>query len=150
MYINRTVYQGGFMNEIAELQRRVSILERWLACAMAALVAVVVLLFLSQTWPVEAKADPEDLRVKRLAVIDGNGIERVVIAAPVPDPIIDGKRVKREGAASGVIIYDSNGVERGGYLTSDEKSNGAMLTLDGIHTQVFTAYANPDNGATLS
>lgn len=97
-----------------------------------------------------ASETPLELRVKRLAVVDEKGTERVVIAAPVPDPVIDGKRVKRQGAASGIIIYDANAVERGGYLTSDESSNGAMLTLDSIHTQVVTLYANPDNGATIS
>jgi hypothetical protein len=59
------------------------------------------------------------LMVKRLAIVDEKGTERVVIAAPLPDPIVQGKRVKRDGPVSGILIFDPKGNERGGYVTSD-------------------------------
>jgi hypothetical protein len=59
---------------------------------------------------VKAAAQPEMLTVKRLAVVDEKGTERVVIAAPLPDPIIQGKRVKRDGPASGILIFDLKGM----------------------------------------
>jgi hypothetical protein len=59
---------------------------------------------------VKAAAQPEVLTVKRIAVVDENGTERVVIAAPLSDPIIQGKRVKRDGAASGILIFDPKGM----------------------------------------
>jgi hypothetical protein len=87
---------------------------------------------------------------RRIAVVDDKGVERVVIASPVPDPLIDGVRMKRAQRASGMVIVGRDGRERGGYLTDDEETNGAMLTLDGTDGQVLTAYANAKGGATLS
>jgi hypothetical protein len=55
---------------------------------------------------VKAAAQPEMLTVKRLAVVDEKGTERVVIAAPLPDPLIQGKRMKRDGPASGIANSD--------------------------------------------
>jgi len=137
------------MSELDFLKQRICELRT----AMVLIVGAFVLLLcttITNRAPVYANDTPQELRVRRLAIVDSEGIERVVISAPVPDPIINGKRVKRQGAASGIIIYDRNGAERGGYLTSDESSNGAMLTLDGVNQQVVTLYANADNGATIS
>ena len=88
----------------------------------------------------------------RLAVVDEKGIERVVIAAPLPDPIVNGQHFKRAGAVSGILIYDPKGNERGGYVTHDTESAGAFLTLDAEDGQVFMAYANASakDGVTVS
>ena len=98
---------------------------------------------------VKAAAQPEMLTVKRLAVVDERGTERVVIAAPLPDPIVQGKHVKRDGPVSGLLIYDPKGNERGGYVTADTQDLGAFISLDSERDQVFTAYANADSGATV-
>jgi len=136
------------MDGMKSLQRQVRVLQ------VLVLLSTSIWAISAMKTVVEAGEAPQTLRVKRLAVVDAKGVKRVVIAAPVPDPLFHGKPLKREGAASGIVIYDAAGLERGGYLTSDEQSNGAMLTLDGARNgaseQVFTAYANPDNGATLS
>jgi hypothetical protein len=71
------------------------------------------------------------------------------MAAPLPDPISQGKRVKRDGPVSGMLIFDPKGNERGGYVTSDAADLAAFLTLDSERDQVFTAYANADSGATV-
>jgi hypothetical protein len=135
--------------EIAALNRRVSLLSKsvlilvflWL-CTIGA--------WLLKTAPHTAQAaQPESLTVKRLAVVDEKGIERVVISAPLPEPIINGKRGKRDSPVSGVMIYDPKGNERGGYVTSDGKDLGALLTLDSENDQVFTAYANAGSGASV-
>ena len=81
--------------------------------------------------------------------MDKNGVERVVISAPVPEPIINGARGKRDDPISGILIYDPKGNERGGYSTSDGTDFGALLTLDSERDQVFTAYANAGSGATV-
>jgi len=99
---------------------------------------------------VKADAQPGILTVKRIAVVDEKGTERVVIAAPLPDPIIQGRRVKRAAPASGILIFDPKGNERGGYGTSDTADLGAFITLDSERDQVFTAYANAVSEATLS
>jgi hypothetical protein len=74
---------------------------------------------------------PESLRVREIVVVDANGTPRVRIAAPLPDPIMLGKRSKRGESASGVLLYDSEGNERGGYVTDEERN--VALTLDEIN-----------------
>jgi hypothetical protein len=128
------------MNEIKTVERKVRFLSMGL-----------VLLSLAWTATLIRSLHTADLVVRRLAIVDAKGVERVVLSAPVPDAIVLGKRLKRDGQASGIILYDGAGNERGGYLTSDEDSNGAMLTLDGADgTQVVTIYANAKGGASLS
>jgi hypothetical protein len=137
--------------QLDALQRRVSGLERRVVLLVICCAALTTyLLLFAARGVVKAAAQPEKLTVKRLAVVDEKGTERVVIAAPLPDPIIQGKRVKRDGPASGILIFDPNGNERGGYVTSDTEDLGAFITLDSEHDQVFTAYANADSGATVS
>lgn len=69
------------------------------------------------------------IRARRIEVIDGRGVERVIIAAPLPDPMLLGKRTARGDAVSGILILDAEGNERGGYVTGDT-SRDAALTLD--------------------
>ncbi len=71
------------------------------------------------------------LTVRELVIVDAMGTPRVRIGAPLPDPIMLGKRFNRGGVVSGILIYDAEGNERGGYVTGDE-SRGAALTLDEI------------------
>jgi hypothetical protein len=69
------------------------------------------------------------LRVRGLVVGDGYGVERVIIGAPVPDPISYGRRGTRLGGGSGILLLDADGNERSGYLTSDQLGE-VFLTLD--------------------
>jgi hypothetical protein len=135
--------------DIISLQRSVSHLRNWvllLTIGWAATVSGWLLLRLPSQ--VHA-AQPQNLRVRRLAVVDENGTERVVIAAPLPEPIIHGVKGTRDSPISGILIYDPKGNERGGYGTSDAKDLSALLTLDSENDQVFTAYANADSGASV-
>ncbi|MGB9337115.1 MAG: hypothetical protein WCB14_19055 [Candidatus Acidiferrales bacterium] len=140
-------------SEFESLQSQVKLLERkvrYLTIGCIALLACAAVI--AQQANARAESSPQSLTVKRLAVVDDKGIERVVIAAPLPDPIVHGKRVKREGTVSGILIYDPKGDERGGYVTNDTESLGAFLSLDSEDGQVFTAYANASgkDGATVS
>ena len=135
--------------DITSLQRSVSHLRKWvllLTIGWAASVSGSLLLRLP--WQAHA-AKPQSLRVRRLAVVDEKGTERVVIAAPLPEPIIHGVKGRRDSPMSGILIYDPNGNERGGYATSDANDLSALLTLDSENDQVFTAYANADSGASV-
>jgi len=100
-----------------------------------------------QTWTLRSLQKPQTLRVRQLAVVDEHGTERVLIGAPLPDPMILGKRHRRDGPVSGLIIADSTGTERGGYVTSDHGDN-ALLTLDGQGHQTVLLLAEAD-GSTL-
>jgi hypothetical protein len=131
-----------------ELHRRIVVLQRIVVLLAVFLSFLAGYVALAVQYSVKA-AEPQALKVKRIAVVDDKGTERVVIAAPLPDPIVMGKREKRDGPVSGILIFDPKGNERGGYVTSDTGDLSALLTLDSEHSQVFTAYANGDSGASV-
>jgi hypothetical protein len=91
----------------------------------------------------------ENLRVRQLSIIDANGVERVRIGAPVPEPIILGKRTGRGGAMSGIILYDAEGNERSGYVTADDYPN-VLFTLDSLARQHVLFMAEPQGSPSLS
>jgi len=135
--------------EIAALDRRISQLKKYVV-ALALLWAGTTGLWFMKSPPFAVRAaQPENLIVKRLAVVDQKGTERVVISAPLPEPMINGKRGKRDSPVSGILIFDPKGNERGGYATSDGGDLAALLTLDSENDQVFTAYANSGSGASV-
>ncbi|MGA2905477.1 MAG: hypothetical protein ABSD98_16750 [Candidatus Korobacteraceae bacterium] len=112
------------------------------------LVIVLVSALVFQWRQIRSLQSPRKLRVRELAVVDERGTERVLIAAPLPDPMILGKRGTRGGGSlSGIIIADATGTERGGYATGDSYAN-AMLTLDGQGHQTVFLLAEPD-GSTI-
>jgi hypothetical protein len=88
------------------------------------------------------------LRVRGLVVVDENGTERVQIGAPLPDPLVLGKRTKRQGAISGILLMDAEGNERSGYATADATGE-IFLTLDNVGEQTAMFYANPNTGSQL-
>ena len=90
------------------------------------------------------------LTVRGLIVVDQKRIERVRIGSPLRDPMIGGKRSPRRGVVSSILISDSDGDERAGYVTSD--SNGdAVLTLDSkAFGQQAIFVASRDAGANIA
>lgn len=86
------------------------------------------------------------LRARGLVIVDEQGVERVVIGAPTPDPKGLGTRV---APLYGLVINGPTGEERGGYGVMGQ-SDEAILTLDGAGgDEVFKVVANPDAGASL-
>jgi hypothetical protein len=59
-----------------------------------------------------------------------------------------GKRVPRQGVVSGLMLYDSDGDERGGYVT--ESHGDVFLSLDAKQSQQAVFVGNRDGGANLS
>ena len=140
---------GEWTDRLAELERRVARQQRlaWMVLSLG----VVVGLSLSGVPHLVAqtpRASGEVLTVRGLVVVDDKGVERVRIGAPLPDPIVNGRRVQRQGVVSGVLIFDAEGDERGGYVT--EAHGDAMLTLDAKGRQQTLFIANRDGGANLS
>jgi len=135
--------------EIAALDRRISQLKKYVMALALLWAGTTGLWFMKTSSFVVRATRPESLTVKRLAVVDQKGTERVVISAPLPEPMINGKREKRDSPVSGMLIFDPKGNERGGYVTSDGPDLAALLTLDSENDQVFTAYANAGSGATV-
>ncbi len=126
---------------IARLERR----NRMLAAGLLGLAACWLIGAGAQVRPEIALGNGQvvdHLVVRKLVIIDPHGRERVVIAAPLPEPRLAGIRSKRGDAVSGILLFDAEGNERGGYVTGDGPSEGASLTLDEIGRMAVSLYAN--------
>jgi hypothetical protein len=90
----------------------------------------------------------EILRVRGLVIVDAKGTERVWIGAPVPEPLVLGKRLPRGGDVSGILLFDEEGNERSGYVTSDGYPN-VLFTLDSLAQQHVLFMTEPQGDPTL-
>ena len=91
------------------------------------------------------------ITARGLVIQDGSGQARVILGAPLPDPLSRGvSQGPRASPLSGVVLLGADGSERGSYGTADV-GDEASLTLDDAKgtTEVFKITANPDRGATL-
>ncbi len=140
------------MDDIERLQKRVAKLERRARLLLLLLIfiagAIAAAVLVPRAAAQEKKPDDGILRVRGLAVIDANGVERVRIGAPVPEPLVLGKRVKRDGNLSGIILYDGDGNERSGYCTGDDYGN-VIFTEDSLGEQHVLFMTEPGGGTML-
>ena len=88
---------------LTKLNRRLIYLVCFVSCLSLASAAFLLLEYRS------AAHGAGELRVRGLTVVDEHGVERVKIAAPLPDPITLGKRGWRDDPISGILVYDSRG-----------------------------------------
>lgn len=92
------------------------------------------------------------IKVRGLVVVDSLGIERVIVGTHLPEPnFSNGHRIAargKGGSVSGVMIYDNEGQERGGYVTDDGFGN-AFLTLDSKTSQQMLLIAEPQGAAAI-
>jgi hypothetical protein len=133
-----------------QILARINCLEKRQArtCYFSIVFLIVLLgIIVFQSIQIKRLQNPQKLRVHELSVVDAHGTERVLIAAPLPDPMVMGTRRKRGGVVSGIIIADATGTERGGYVTADGYAN-AFLTLDAPGSQTVLLLAEPD-GSTM-
>jgi hypothetical protein len=100
---------------IRKLQNRAGRLEQGFVCVVALLI-----LMLLAAW--QSTKPQENLRVRELSIVDGNGTARLIFGAPVPNPVVDGKVHERRTQATGIIFNDSSGNERGGFGMLDDGS----------------------------
>ena len=118
---------------------------------VAATIALAIAVIISCSPTIREKPVPEtprSLTVNELVVVDRNGVPRVRLAGEVPDAIINGRRVPRGERAAGMILYDSTGQERSGYVTW-EPSGNVGLTLDTRAGQVAVLVAGRESAAAL-
>ena len=76
------------------------------------------------------QVDRDRLVVHRLDVVDANGVPRLILAAPTPDPVIGGKPQPRRYPVSGLALFDEHGDERGGLGVADIPGGAPVLALD--------------------
>lgn len=92
------------------------------------------------------------IKVRGIVIVDSLGIERVIVGSHLPEPNFAGgsRTVARgkKGSVSGVMLYDAEGQERGGYVTDDYYGN-AFLTLDSKTSQNLLIIAEPQGSAAI-
>ncbi|MDI9257908.1 hypothetical protein [Flavobacterium sedimenticola] len=90
------------------------------------------------------------LKVRGIVIVDSLGIERAILGAHIPEPnFANGHRIAargKGGSISGLMLYDHEGQERGGYVTDDGFGN-VFLTLDSKTNQQVLLIAEPQGGA---
>jgi hypothetical protein len=133
------------MEDGRSLEQRLKSLERRNRLLSAGLVAVAAMgLIAAASARVGADNTPQTfdrIVAREIVVVDANGRERVVIAAPLPEPRLAGALSKRGEALSGILLFDGEGNERGGYVTGDDPSSGISLTLDEIGRMAVSLWA---------
>lgn len=85
----------------------------------------------------------DSVKAKEVVVVDAKGTVRARLGGDLPNGMAAGGRIANRGdKAGGLIIYDTEGIERGGYVTTDTESN-AMITLDSKHRMAAIMVAGP-------
>ena len=75
--------------------------------------------------------DHERITAKRIDIVGDDGTIRMTLSADTPPPIIDGIQYKRAFGVAGMIVYDAEGSERGGFGVADTPGGAsAVLALD--------------------
>ena len=133
-------------------QRSVLVLDQRYRRQMALTICLIALMLVQTAYTLWAtrreRTNGQIVRARGLIITDEKGTERIVIGAPLPDPLVLGRRHKRDGPVSGLVIADATGTERGGFVTDDHAGN-ALLTLDGQGFQTVLLLAEPDGTTTF-
>ncbi len=95
------------------------------------------------------KIDKDRLAVRRLDIVDEKGIIRMSLGAPTPAPIIDGIQYKRAFPVSGLVIFDKDGNERGGFGVADIDGTAVVAAQDHVNGDAVGWRIMPDGGVTF-
>jgi hypothetical protein len=140
---------------IEEAIKRLEVQNRWMRRALAVLFILCVGGMAALGWRVSrdvpsAAVNPNSiLKVRGLVVTDGNGIDRVWIGSPLPNPPLFGKRYKRMMSVSGILMFDADGNERSGYVTTDSSGGNVFLSMDSVGSETAECGASAGGGARL-
>lgn len=95
------------------------------------------------------KIDHERLAVRRLDIVDEKGTIRMTLGAPVPEPIVDGIQYKRIYPAAGLLVFDKDGSERGGYVVADIEGSAVANVQDHTNGDAIGWRIMPDGSVTF-
>ena len=128
------------------LQFRLTALERRVRILTGVCLSLAIVLVVAVALPTARGAStPDRLRVRSLAVVDEHGAERVLIAAPLPNPVSGGKQSPRRSPAYGIQFNDKNGNEFGGITIADD---GALVhCFDWAQGEATCMFAMPSGEA---
>lgn len=129
------------MSDERSLEQRLARLEARNRLLTAGLVAAAAIGLVAAAADRAAPQTFDRIVAREIVVVDDNGRERVVIAAPLPEPRLAGALSKRGDSLSGILLFDGEGNERGGYVTGDDPSTGISLTLDEIGRMAVSLWA---------
>ena len=105
---------------VQSLQKRAERLERKQRRFLAAML-VLVAVFLLAGWQT-VQAPQENFKTHGLSIVDSRGVVRLILGAPVPNPVEEGKTYERRSPGTGIIFKDAAGNERGGMGMLDDGS----------------------------
>ena len=94
--------------------------------------------------------DQERLVVRRIDVVDENNVIRLSLASPTPAPIIDGIQYKRAFPVAGMVVFDAQGNERGGYGVADIEGSATVLAQDHVNGDAVGWRVMPDGAIAFS
>lgn len=127
---------------VQTLRERADRLERKQRRFLGGAMVVVAVLVLSG-WQ-SAQAPQQNIQTRALSIVDKNGVARLVLGAPVPDPVVNGKTVERRSPGTGITFNDSAGNERGGMAMLDDGSMN--LCFDDAKTERNCLFLSPKFG----
>lgn len=95
--------------------------------------------------------DHDRITARRIDIVGDDGTIRMTLAADTPPPIIDGLQYKRAFGVSGLILYDVDGNERGGFGVADTQAGtAAVLALDHPAMDAVGWRVMPDGAVSFS
>lgn len=109
--------------DISDIEDRIASLERSLRRARLTFRGVAVCLFLAVAvgFTQGSAETTDEVRTRRLVIVDDDGHERIVLAQDPPD-------TDRMVRAAGLTLFDAKGSERAGFSTMEDGS--VVLALD--------------------
>lgn len=90
------------------------------------------------------KVDQDRLTVRRLDIVDEHDTIRMTLGSPTPQPIVDGIQYRRVFPASGLVIYDKDGSERGGFVVADIEGSAVVAAQDHANNDAIGWRISPD------
>ena len=94
--------------------------------------------------------DQERLVVRRIDVVDEHNVIRLSLASPTPAPVIDGIQYKRAFPVSGLVMFDAEGNQRGGYGVADIEGAATVLAQDHVNGDAVGWRVMPDGSVSFS
>lgn len=92
--------------------------------------------------------DYETLRVRRIDVVDAEGVIRMTLAGDLPNPVIDGVEWRRSTPVGGLVLRDDRGNERGGFGFAS-KFGAVVFALDHNNSEAAGFNTLPDGSANM-
>jgi len=133
------------LDSLQTLQSKIQRLEIRNKTVLAANGLILLVFFLGAWQVVDRKADR--IIAHTITLVDNNGVARVILGAPVPGPVVDGKEGVRRAAATGIIFNDATGNERGGMAMLDDGGMNLCIDNAGTERNCFFFMPKMGNGA---